>query len=187
MTAKSSPRVNDAIRAPQVLLIGADGTAHGVVDRAVALRAASTAGLDLVEVAAGANPPVCKIMDWGHEKYEASLREREQRRASKHVTKEIKLRPKIDDHDFGVKVGHVRRFLSAGHQVKVTIMMRGREISRPQLAVDMLNRVIVAVADCGKADGTPVVNGRDGVLVLRPLTVASQPRRAGDDHVEETS
>ena len=128
----SEPRINDRIRVPEVRLVGPNGEQVGIVRVEDALRLAAEADLDLVEVAPTARPPVCKLMDFGKFKYESAMKEREARRNQTNtVIKEIKLRPKIDPHDYGTKKGHVERFLKAGDKVKVTIMFRGREQSRP--------------------------------------------------------
>ena len=126
------PRINDRIRVPEVRLVGAEGEQIGIVAIGEALRLAQDADLDLVEVAPDARPPVCKLMDYGKFKYESAQKAREARRNQVlTVIKEMKLRPKIDAHDYETKKGHVVRFLNAGDKVKVTIMFRGREQSRP--------------------------------------------------------
>ncbi len=133
------PRINDRIRVPEVRLVGPNGEQVGIVRIEDALRLAVEADLDLVEVAPMAKPPVCKLMDFGKFKYEAALKERESRRNQTHtVIKEMKLRPKIDPHDYETKKGHVERFLKAGDKVKITIMFRGREQSRPELGLRLL-------------------------------------------------
>ena len=132
-------RINERIRVPEVRLIGPGGEQVGIVRIEDALRVAVDADLDLVEVAPDARPPVCKIMDYGKFKYETALKERESRKNQQQtVVKEQKLRPKIDDHDYETKKGHVVRFLEAGSKVKVTIMFRGREQSRPELGYRLL-------------------------------------------------
>jgi translation initiation factor IF-3 len=135
----SEPRINDRIRVPEVRLVGPNGEQVGIVRVEDALRLAQEADLDLVEVAPTARPPVCKLMDFGKFKYENALKAREARKNQINtVIKEIKLRPKIDPHDYGTKKGHVVRFLKAGDKVKVTIMFRGREQSRPELGFRLL-------------------------------------------------
>jgi translation initiation factor IF-3 len=135
-------RVNERIRVPEVRLIGPGGEQVGIVRIEDALRVAADADLDLVEVAPDAKPPVCKIMDYGKYKYETAQKARESRKNQQQtVVKEQKLRPKIDPHDYETKKGHVVRFLEAGSKVKVTIMFRGREQSRPELGYRLLQRL----------------------------------------------
>jgi translation initiation factor IF-3 len=125
--------------------------------------------LDLVEVAPMARPPVCKIMDYGKFKYEEALRAKEARKKqSLTIIKEIKLRPKIDPHDYGTKKGHVERFLKAGDKVKVTIMFRGREQSRPELGYRLLQRLADDVTDLGLVESAPKQDGRNMIMVLAP-------------------
>ena len=163
------PAVNTKITAPRVRLIGADGQQLGVTDLASALRAAQDAGLDLVEVAPTADPPVAKILDYGRLRYEASLRDRAARRAQQHATvKEIKLRPRIDSHDLDVKIGHIRRFLAHGHRVKVTLTFRGREHTHPELGYRVLAQVQQDVVDLGAAESTPTQEGRAVSMLLIP-------------------
>ena len=132
----TEPRINERIRVPEVRLVGPAGEQVGIVAINDALRLAQEADLDLVEVAPMARPPVAKLMDYGKFKYESALKARESRKnQAQTVIKEIKLRPKIDPHDYGTKKGHVERFLKQGDKVKVTIMFRGREQSRPELGL----------------------------------------------------
>lgn len=134
-----------------------------------ALRLAQEADLDLVEVAPDARPPVAKIMDYGKFKYEAAQKARESRRNQQQtVIKEQKLRPKIDDHDYETKKGHVMRFLEAGSKVKITIMFRGREQSRPELGYRLLQRLGADVADLGYVETAPKQDGRNMTMVLAP-------------------
>ncbi|MBB5917758.1 translation initiation factor IF-3 [Nocardia transvalensis] len=134
-----------------------------------ALRVAQEADLDLVEVAPDARPPVCKIMDYGKFKYETAQKARESRKNQQQtVIKEQKLRPKIDDHDYATKRGHVMRFLEAGSKVKVTIMFRGREQSRPELGFRLLQRLASDVADLGFVETSAKQDGRNMTMVLAP-------------------
>ena len=143
----AEPRINDRIRVPEVRLVGPEGEQVGIVPIGEALRLAQDADLDLVEVAPMARPPVCKLMDYGKFKYESAQKAREARRnQALTVIKEMKLRPKIDPHDYETKKGHVVRFLKAGDKVKVTIMFRGREQSRPELGFRLLQRLAEDVA-----------------------------------------
>ena len=144
------PRVNEQIRAREVRLVGPEGEQVGIVPLERALQLAADVDLDLVEVAPMARPPVCKLMDFGKFKYESALKAREARRNQQQtVIKEMKLRPKIDPHDYETKKGHVVRFLKAGDKVKVTIMFRGREQSRPELGFRLLRRLEEEIAELG--------------------------------------
>ncbi|HUN33931.1 MAG TPA: translation initiation factor IF-3, partial [Trebonia sp.] len=143
-------RVNERIRAPEVRLVGPKGEQIGIVSINEALRLAQEADLDLVEVAPTARPPVAKLMDYGKFKYESAVKARESRKnQTQTIVKEIKLRPKIDPHDYGTKKGHVERFLKAGDKVKVTIMFRGREQSRPELGFRLLQKLADDVNELG--------------------------------------
>ena len=134
-----------------------------------ALRLAEEANLDLVEVAPMAKPPVAKLMDFGKFKYEAAMKAREARKNQVNtVIKEIKLRPKIDPHDYGTKRGHVERFLKAGDKVKVTIMFRGREQSRPELGRRLLERLADDIAELGFVESAPKQDGRNMIMVIGP-------------------
>jgi len=162
-------RVNERIRVPEVRLIGPGGEQVGIVRIEDALRVAADADLDLVEVAPDAKPPVCKIMDYGKFKYETAQKARESRKNQQQtVVKEQKLRPKIDPHDYETKKGHVIRFLEAGSKVKVTIMFRGREQSRPELGYRLLQRMGADVADYGFIETTAKQDGRNMTMVLAP-------------------
>jgi translation initiation factor IF-3 len=165
----SEPRINDRIRVPEVRLVGPNGEQVGIVRVEDALRLAQEADLDLVEVAPSARPPVCKLMDFGKYKYEAALKAREARKNQINtVIKEIKLRPKIDPHDYGTKRGHVERFLRGGDKVKVTIMFRGREQSKPELGYRLLQRLAGDVVDLGFVESAPKQDGRNMIMVLGP-------------------
>ena len=147
-----------------------------------ALRVAADADLDLVEVAPTAKPPVCKIMDYGKYKYEAAQKERESRKNQQQtVVKEQKLRPKIDDHDYATKKGHVVRFLEAGAKVKVTIMFRGREQSRPELGYRLLQRLGADVAEYGFVETSAKQDGRNMTMVLAPHRGAKTRAKAAED------
>lgn len=172
-------RVNERIRVPEVRLIGPGGEQVGIVRIEDALRVAADADLDLVEVAPNARPPVCKIMDYGKFKYEAAQKARESRRNQQQtVVKEQKLRPKIDDHDYETKKGHVIRFLEAGSKVKVTIMFRGREQSRPELGYRLLQRLGADVAEYGFVETSAKQDGRNMTMVLAPHRGAKTRARA---------
>jgi translation initiation factor IF-3 len=165
----TEPRINDRIRVPEVRLVGPNGEQVGIVRIEDALRLAQEADLDLVEVAPGARPPVAKLMDFGKFKYESALKAREARKNQAHtVIKEMKLRPKIDQHDYETKKGHVVRFLKAGDKVKITIMFRGREQSRPELGFRLLQRLAEDVAELGFVESAPKQDGRNMIMVLGP-------------------
>ena len=168
--ATDEARINDRIRARQVRLIGADGSQLGVKPLPEALNIARESGLDLVEVAANADPPVCKIMDYGKYKYEQDQRRKESRRkASNVVIKEMKFRPKIDEHDYDTKMKHVERFLEEGSKVKLTIMFRGREMAHPELGRRILEKVAERVAEIAIVESAPKQDGRNMTMVLNPI------------------
>jgi translation initiation factor IF-3 len=165
----AEPRINERIRVPEVRLVGPAGEQVGIVSIDDALRLAQEADLDLVEVAPTARPPVAKLMDYGKFKYESALKARESRKnQAQTVIKEIKLRPKIDPHDYGTKKGHVERFLKAGDKVKVTIMFRGREQSRPELGFRLLQRLAGDVEDLGFVETSAKQDGRNMTMVIGP-------------------
>ncbi|MFE7766176.1 translation initiation factor IF-3 [Streptomyces sp. NPDC057438] len=165
----AEPRINDRIRVPEVRLVGPSGEQVGIVPLAKALELAQEYDLDLVEVAANARPPVCKLMDYGKFKYESAMKAREARKNQAHtVIKEMKLRPKIDPHDYDTKKGHVVRFLKQGDKVKITIMFRGREQSRPELGYRLLQRLASDVEELGFVESNPKQDGRNMIMVLGP-------------------
>ena len=175
-------RINERIRVPEVRLIGPGGEQVGIVRIEDALRVAADADLDLVEVAPDAKPPVCKIMDYGKFKYETAQKLRESRKNQQQtVVKEQKLRPKIDPHDYETKKGHVVRFLEAGSKVKVTIMFRGREQSRPELGYRLLQRLGADVADYGYVETSAKQDGRNMTMVLAPHRGAKTRAKAAHD------
>jgi len=189
----SEPRINDRIRVPEVRLVGPNGEQVGIVRVEDALRLAQEADLDLVEVAPQARPPVCKLMDFGKFKYESDMKAREARRNQAHtVLKEIRLRLKIDPHDYGTKRGHVERFLKQGDKVKVMIMFRGREQSRPEMGYRLLQRMAADVAEFGYVESTPKQDGRNMIMVIGPhkkkaeaKAEAKEQRRLRDEHAAE--
>src|SRR3982750_796598 len=148
--AITEPRINDRIRVPEVRLVGPEGEQVGVVSIGEALRLAQDSELDLVEVAPMARPPVCKLMDYGKFKYESDQKAREARKnQTLTVIKEMKLRPKIDQHDYETKKGHVVRFLRAGDKVKNPVLFRGREQSRPGLGYNLLPKLADEIQELG--------------------------------------
>ncbi|HTW14994.1 MAG TPA: translation initiation factor IF-3 [Nocardioides sp.] len=157
------------MRVSEVRLVGPSGETVGIVPTADALRLAQEADLDLVEIAPMARPPVCKLMDYGKFKYENAQKAREARRNQTNVIiKEMKLRPKIDAHDYETKKGHVVRFLKAGDKVKITIMFRGREQHRPELGFRLLQKLSEDVAELGFVESSPKQDGRNMIMVLGP-------------------
>jgi translation initiation factor IF-3 len=166
-----------------VRLVGPNGEQVGIVAIGDALRLAQESDLDLVEVAPMARPPVCKLMDYGKFKYESAQKAREARKNQVNtVIKEMKLRPKIDPHDYATKKGHVVRFLKAGDKVKITIMFRGREQSRPELGFRLLQRLGEDVKDLGFVEAAPKQDGRNMIMVLAPHKNAADLKRSrGDD------
>jgi len=165
----TGPRINHRIRVPEVRVIGAKGENLGVLPTQEARRMAEGLGLDLVEVNPKAHPPVCKIMDYGRFKYEEKKRQSEARKKQKQVLlKEIKLRPKTDDHDVEFKTNHVRRFLEAGDKVKITVRFRGREITHPETARRQIDIIVAAVEDVGFVEQPPRMEGRTMTTILAP-------------------
>ena len=161
--------MNDRIRAPEIRLIGPEGENIGVVSPARGLAIAEDAGLDLVEISPNATPPVCKIMDFGKFKYEQQKREAEARKKQKTIeVKEVKFRPGTDVHDYDVKMRNVVKFLEGGDKVKVTLRFRGREMAHQQLGMDLLNRVAADVAEIGKVENMPKLEGRQMVMMIGP-------------------
>ena len=189
-------RINEAIRVPQVRLIGADGEQIGVKDRDDALEFAWNQNLDLVEVAADARPPVCRVMDYSKYKYE---QEQKAKLARKHqnviVIKEIKLRPKVGVHDYETKKGHVVRFLKNHDKVKVTIMFRGREMTHPEKGRELLLRLAEDLKELAVIESEPLQDGRNMVMMLAPSkqllkedaaeAAVKDPDGAPDAEVEE--
>jgi translation initiation factor IF-3 len=160
-----------------VRLVGPNGEQVGIVAIGDALRLAQEADLDLVEVAPMARPPVCKLMDYGKFKYETAMKAREARKNQAHtIIKEMKLRPKIDPHDYATKRGHVIRFLKAGDKVKITIMFRGREQSRPELGYRLLQRLAADVEELGFVESAPKQDGRNMIMVIGPHKKKAEAR-----------
>lgn len=162
-------RINEEIRVREIRLVSSDGQQLGVVPIKEGLRIAVEQGLDLVEVAPQAKPPVCRIMDYGKYKYEQSKRDRAARKKQKVVNiKELKLRPKIEEHDFQVKVKNAQRFLLDGDKVKVTLMFRGREISHSELGRSLSLKLFKMLEDQAIMEKEPKIEGRNMIMVLAP-------------------
>jgi translation initiation factor IF-3 len=165
----TGPKINDAIRAREVRLIDETGTNVGVVTKIDAMARAEAAGLDLVEVSPDAEPPVCKILDFGKYKYQEQKKAAEARKHQKIVEiKEIKMRPGIDDHDYDVKMRAIKRFFEEGDKVKVTLRFRGREMAHQELGVKLLDRVKDETAPIAKVESEPRLEGRQMTMVLAP-------------------
>jgi translation initiation factor IF-3 len=157
------------IRAREVRVIGQEGGQLGIMAVQEAIQLAEQQGLDLVEVAPEARPPVCRIMDYGKYKYQQSKRLQQAKKKQKIISvKEIKLRPKTEEHDYQFKTQHVRRFLQDGHKTKVTVVFRGREMAHTELGRQMLDRVAVDLQDIGSIEQTPRQEGRNMTMVLSP-------------------
>lgn len=166
---QSGPRINDQIRAREVRLIDETGQNVGVVAKFDAIARAEAAGLDLVEVSPDAEPPVCKILDFGKFKYQEQKKAAEARKNQKIVEiKEIKMRPGIDDHDYDVKMRAIRRFFEEGDKVKITLRFRGREMDHQDLGYKLLLRVKSDMADIAKAELEPKPEGRQIIMILSP-------------------
>lgn len=163
-------RINRQIRISPVRVISPDGEQLGILTIERALEIAEEQGLDLVEVAPMARPPVCRIMDYGKFKYEEQRQAREARKKQKHVElKEVKMRPGIEDHDFDFKTRHARRFLEEGNKVKLTMMFRGRQMAHPEIGRQVLDRVSADLSDVSKVESHPQMEARSMTMVLSPL------------------
>lgn len=163
------PRVNEEIDVRSIRLVDADGEMVGVVSLNEGLEMAREAGLDLVEVSPNADPPVCKILDYGKFKYEAQKKKNEARKKQKVIeVKEIKLRPNIDDNDYNVKMRNMRKFLDDGDKVKVTLRFRGREMAHQDLGMKVLDRVRSELEDLAKVEQFPKMEGRQMIMVMAP-------------------
>src|SRR3954452_2465549 len=166
---REGPRVNDEINVPRVRLVDAKGNMVGVVPRNDAIEMADQAGLDLVEVAPGADPPVCKILDYGKYKYEEQKKKNEARKKQKVIeVKEIKLRPGIDQHDYDVKMRSMVSFIGEGDKVKVTMRFRGRELAHQDLGMNVLMRVKDDLDAIAKVEAFPRMEGKQMTMVMSP-------------------
>jgi translation initiation factor IF-3 len=167
--AQPQIRINEGIRSPQVRLVDADGSQIGIKRTDEALEYAYGKNLDLVEIAPNADPPVCRVMDYGKYRYEQEQKAKTARKHQSQIhVKEIKLRPKIATQDYETKKGHVMRFLGQRAKVKVTIMFRGREATHPERGRDLLMRLAEDVKDLGQIESPPLLDGRNMVMVLAP-------------------
>ncbi len=162
-------RVNEDIRVKEVRLVSEDGEQLGIVPIREALAMAEEKGVDLVEVAPSAKPPVCRMMDYGKFKFEQSKREKESRKKQKIISiKEVKMRPNIEEHDFQVKAKNARKFLAAGDKLKFTIMFRGRQITHPELGEKLCIQLAKELSDISAVEKQPKVEGRNMVMILVP-------------------
>jgi translation initiation factor IF-3 len=167
--SRDGPRVNKEIASVQVRLIDEEGENVGVVATAVALERAVEAGLDLVEISPGADPPVAKILDYGRFKYEDQKKKNEARKKQKVIeVKEIKMRPNIDRHDYDVKMRSINRFIGDGDKVKVTLRFRGREMVHQELGLKVLNRVREQIDEIAKVEQFPRMEGRQMIMIVAP-------------------
>ncbi|MBI4391445.1 MAG: translation initiation factor IF-3 [candidate division NC10 bacterium] len=171
--------MNDRIRVKEVRVVGPDGVQLGILPIQDALDRAQALSLDLVEVAPLAKPPVCRIMDYGKYRYEESKKAKEAKKKQVVIQlKEIKMRPKTDEHDFNFKARHVDRFLRAGHKAKVTIMFRGREVVHTQLGKRLLDRLAETVKDVALIEQSPRLDGRNMTMILAPRPEVRRAERA---------
>jgi translation initiation factor IF-3 len=181
----TGPRINRAIRVPEVRLIDEDGAQLGVVPTMQALEMARQKDLDLVEVAANAMPPVCKLMDYGRAKYEQTKKEREAKKHQHAVElKELRLRPGTDDHDVDVRARSARRFIEEGHKVRLLVRFRGREAAHPEIARGQINRIVKALQDIAIVEQGPMMEGRAMFAVLarsRAAAAAAADRERARD------
>ena len=172
---RDTTRINERIRVPKVRLIGADGEQVGIVDTNEAMRMAQEADLDLVEVAAEAKPPVTRLLDYSKYKYEQEQKQKQARKHQQQVNiREIKLRPKIADHDYNTKKGHVERFLRHGDKVKVTIMFRGREQAHPERGRALLERLFEDLGAIATIESQPLQEGRNMSMLVAPTREATK-------------
>jgi translation initiation factor IF-3 len=178
---RDSTRINDRIRVPEVRLVGEDGKQIGVIKTTEALAYAQERDLDLVEVAADARPPVCRVLDYSKYKYEQEQKQKAARKHQQQINiREIKFRPKIAQNDYDTKKGHVRRFLKGKDKVKVTIMFRGREVTHPERGVALLNRLAEELVDVGTVEQSPLQDGRNMTMMLGPSKAVLAGELEGD-------
>ena len=179
--AAQESRINGEIRAREVRLIGVDGSQLGIYSNADAQRIAEDQNLDLVEIAPNAQPPVCRIMDYGKYKYEQAVKAKKARKKqSKVEIKEMKFRPKIDVGDYETKKGHVLRFLNKGNKVKITIMFRGREMAHPEQGLSILERLADDLKDLAVVEQQPKMEGRNMHMLVAPLSKDARKNNEAD-------
>ena len=186
--AAQEPRLNDQITVRECRLINFDGEQLGIYPTSQAQRIADDEGLDLVEIAPNATPPVCRIMDYGKFKYDQAIKAKQARKnQSKIETKEMKFRPKIDVGDYTTKKKHVLRFLDAGNKVKITIMFRGREMAHPEQGLTILERLADDLKDVAVIESQPKMEGRNMHMLIAPLpsAMAAKKKKKNDSNKEE--
>jgi translation initiation factor IF-3 len=178
---RDTTRINERIRVPKVRLIGAEGEQLGIVEIAEAMRRAQEAELDLVEVAPGSKPPVTRLLDYSKYKYEQEQKQKAARKHQQQVNvREIKLRPKIADHDYETKKGHVERFLRQRNKVKITIMFRGREQAHPERGRNLLKRLFEDLDGLATIESEPLQEGRNMSMMLAPSKEATAEAKKDD-------
>ncbi len=184
---RDQTRINDRIRVPEVRLVGEDGKQIGVVKISEALAYAQERDLDLVEVAPEARPPVCRVLDYSKYKYEQAQKQKAARRHQQQITiREIKFRPKIAQHDYDTKKGHVSRFLLGKDKVKVTIMFRGREVTHPERGTALLDRLAGELEEIGVVEQSPIQDGRNMTMMMAPskAVLAGEKDKSADDDAD---
>jgi translation initiation factor IF-3 len=185
---RDQTRINERIRVPEVRLIGDDGNQVGVVKTPDALHYAQERNLDLVEVAADARPPVCRVLDYSKYKYEQEQKQKQARKHQQSVNvREIKFRPKIAQHDYDTKKGHVQRFLGARNKVKVTIMFRGREVTHPERGVMILDRLAEDLGELAVVEQRPIQDGRNMTMLLSPGKVPGADKQEGAEKPDKAA
>ena len=178
--AAQEPRLNEEIRTRECRLIGYDGSQMGIFNTREAMRIAEEAGLDLVEIAPNAEPPVCRIMDYGKFKYDQAIKAKQARKKQTKVEiKEMKFRPKIDVGDYTTKKKHVLRFLAGGAKVKITIMFRGREMAHPEQGLNVLERLSEDLKPYATVESAPKLEGRNMLMLLAPIKGAFDNEASG--------
>jgi translation initiation factor IF-3 len=183
---RDTTRINERIRVPKVRLIGAEGEQLGIVETAEAMKRAQEADLDLVEVAPNSKPPVTRLLDYSKYKYEQEQKQKAARKHQQQVNvREIKLRPKIADHDYETKKGHVERFLRHRNKVKITIMFRGREQAHPERGRDLLQRLFEDLDGLATIESEPLQEGRNMSMMLAPSKEATAEAKKADDESAE--
>lgn len=173
---KDGPRMNQDIRAPRVLLIDQNGEKQGVMPTSAALEAAEEAGLDLVEIVPTADPPVCKILDYGKMRFKNSQKGSKAAKVRKQKLKEIRVRPKTGNHDIDTKIAHARKFLEHNDRVQVTVIFRGREMQHQEEGRRVLDAVLAGLAGVGKVERPPAMDGKRMTAMLMPIKAAAKPR-----------
>ncbi|MEG2948952.1 MAG: translation initiation factor IF-3 [Raoultibacter sp.] len=184
--AAQEPRLNEEIDAKECRLIGYDGSQMGIYVVSEAQKVADSDGLDLVEIAPGAEPPVCRIMDYGKFRYDQAIKAKQARKnQSKVETKEMKFRPKIDIGDYTTKKKHVLRFLEAGSKVKITIMFRGREMAHPEQGLTILERLAEDLKDRAVIENQPKMEGRNMHMLISPLPSVVAKKKKENEKTEK--